>query len=91
MLKRLWFIFKYNFDFAFLSDDPFSIVANEFNIVFTSPELHPRSHLCEPKIKFVGSSFNSVLHYQGEASGENKLIDSILEEFQENDQDNLIK
>ena len=91
MLKRLWLIYKYNFDRSFFLDHPFTLVADELNIVFTFPELQTRSHLLAPDVRFVGSCFDTVMHFQGEASGENKLIDSILEEFQENDQDNLIK
>ena len=91
ILKRVLLVYKYKLDYSFILTEPYSVLKEDVNIVFTFSELQSRSHLLGPNVKFVGSSFDTVMHFQGEASSESKLIDSILEEFQENDHDNLVK
>ena len=86
-LKRLILIFKYGFDLSFLSDffsSHILPVDNELNLVFTFSQLQPRSHLLKPNVKFIGSSFDTVMHFQGDSTEENKLVEHILNDFHEN-------
>ena len=54
--------------------------ANEFNIVFTFPELHPRAHLFDNKTTFVGSCIVDEVHINGETNHKDENLDKILSE-----------
>jgi UDP:flavonoid glycosyltransferase YjiC (YdhE family) len=56
-------------------------IPQEINIVFTFPELHPRSHLFERKTMFVGACINDTVHINGEAIHENSKVNELLKIF----------
>ena len=83
MLQRIWLIIKYGFDFSFLLDNPLLPIEDEMNLVFTFSQLQPRSHLLDSYVQFIGCSFDSVMHHEGEGNDENILIKAFLKELEE--------
>ena len=67
VLKRFMFYFKHKIkDQKLLSIwSPFQQTQNETTIIFTFPQFQPRSHLRNSSFKFVGSSFDEMLHFNG--------------------------
>ena len=54
---------------------------NDVNIVFTFPELHPRSHLFDKKTFFVGSCISENAHINGDIPCEDEEFKELLKDY----------